>query len=373
MLISFQLAPSGTAAAEFGTAASISTQNVEISRLLSRPVWTPVQGFQALAQPADPAPLRVGPVPGAASALAAQANTAIPALSGLPWRSGMGCYNRFFEGWRGRKADVYVQFVGRASRSAVLSRIRSGAIGAFAGRPGRLVLSWPMLPRDVAGQFRNCASGSFDPYVRGAAVALKGHGILDPIIRLGWEPNGHFPWSLGHYPTEDKGYIACFQRQAKIFRSVLPDVAIEWTNRRLGEIPYSVERTYPGEAYVDMVGLMIYDRHPPHPNQAAWDRAYWARDRWGGPIGLGRYLELAQRYGKKLAVSEWAVSNNNNDPHSTDNPFFVTKMFEFFGKNKAGLAYESYFNCGSPSSGYQLSPQTFNPKTAAEYRRRYRP
>jgi hypothetical protein len=141
----------------------------------------------------------------------------------------------------------------------------------------------------------------------------------------------------------------------------------------LGELPYSTERTYPGSAYVDLVGMMIYDRHDPHPNQAAWDQQYLRRDRFGGPIGIGRYLEMAKRLGKKLAISEWAVSNNNNDPRSTDNPFFVKKMHEFFQRNTASLAYEAYFNCASPGSGYQIAPGTINPKTAAQYKALYRP
>jgi hypothetical protein len=308
-----------------------------------------------------------------ASAAAAVSRTNIPNLSNLPWRSGMACYNRFFEGYRGRKLDVYVQFVGRSTRAEVLRRMRSAEVGVFGSRPGRLVLSWPMLPRDIAGQFNSCKQGKFDSYVRDAANALKGHGITDPIIRVGWEPNGHFPWSLGNYPTQADGYIACFRRNATIFRSILPGAAIEWTNRRLGEIPYSVERVYPGNAYVDYVGLMIYDRHRPHPTQESWDQQYWRVDRWGGPIGIGRYLQLAQRYGKKLAISEWGVSNNDNDPRSTDNPLFVRKMFEFFQKNRAYLAYESYFNCGQPSGGYQIAPQTINPKASAEYKARYKP
>jgi len=67
------------------------------------------------------------------------------------------------------------------------------------------------------------------------------------------------------------------------------------------------------------------------------------------------------------------VSNNNNDPRSTDNPFFVKKMYEFFQRNKNSLAYEAYFNCAQPNAGYQLAPQTINPKASAQYKALYRP
>jgi hypothetical protein len=93
-------------------------------------------------------------------------------------------------------------------RSGVIQRIRSNEFKAFGSRPGRLVVSWPMLPADVAERFASCVQGQYDPYVRAAASALKGHGITDPIISVGWEANGHYPWSLGRYSSQVNGVSA---------------------------------------------------------------------------------------------------------------------------------------------------------------------
>ena len=297
--------------------------------------------------------------------------------SGLPWASGTGCWDTSFDTMRSRPSDVYNTFVGRSTRNGVLNSIRDVGIGRFAAMPGTLVLSFPMVTNDIAGQFAQCIAGNFDGYVRDAATALKNHGFVDPIIRLGWEPNGNFPWALGRFPERDRQYIGCFQRQATIFRNVLPEVQIDWVNRRDGSIPYTSARSYPEDDYVDIIGLMIYDRWPTHPNQAAWNSAYTAT-KFNGPKGLGTYLDFARLHSKPFSVSEWAVSNNNNDPKSTDNPFFITKMHEFFESHASEIAYEAYFNCGSytttgTSGGFRLSPNTINPLSRAEYVRLWKP
>jgi hypothetical protein len=312
------------------------------------------------------------------SARAEPVEAAAARPSGLGWRSGVACWDGSFDRYRNRPSDVYVHFVGRSTRRGVVRAVRNSYTGAFARRPGRLSLSFPMLTNEDAGQFAQCASGKFDNYVKDVANALRKHGFRKPIIRIGWEPNGSFPWSLGDWPHRADGYIRCFRRQAKIFRSRLPDADIDWTNRRTNALPYSVERIYPGDRYVDIIGLMVYDRWPVHRNQADWDRAYWMRDRWGGPKGLGSYLQMARDHGKKLSIPEWAVSNNRNDPSSFDNPFFVDRMRKFFKNHSKILAYEAYFNCGSAEAGgrtggYRLSPRTSNPRTAAAYRRIWQP
>ena len=353
--------------AALATSSALSREAVELHRPSDAQVWSPVPyriDDHRLGLPVESAPIRLathlptGRTPGA--------------VSGLKWNSGMACHSTNFESFRGRKADVYVAFVGRSRRSSVIGTMRSSDIGKFAKMPGQLSLSWPMLPEEIAFKFAECARGDFDQFARDGANALKTHGIRDPIVRLGWEVNGKYPWSLGPHPDRVDAYKACYKRQVKIFRSILPDVRIEWTNRRAGEIPYSIERAYPGDGYVDIIGMMYYDRWPPHFDQKAWDAAYNKRDKFGGPFGFGTYLSFAASRNKRLAVSEWAVSNNDNDPRSTDNSFYVQKMYDTFKANAHRLAYESYFHCGDADNGYRLTPSTINPKGAAKYRELWR-
>lgn len=293
--------------------------------------------------------------------------------SGLPWASGNACRFTQFEQHRGRLSDVYTVFLGRESRSGVVRRLRQGSLLQFVGRPGRVVISWPMLPDDVRLQFSACASGAFDSYVRDAAVAIRSTGITNPLVRVGWEPNGQFPWSLGKAPAEWPNYNACFRRQTMIFRSELPDSLIVWDIRRDTNkaIRYDPLNFYPGDEYVDIIGMMLYDRWPVHPDQAAWDSSLRLR-KYGFFKGIDLWYEYAVNVAQKpFAVTEWGVSNNDNDPRSFDNPFFITKVFEWLQSRKDNLAYEAYFNCGS--SGHEITPATNNPLSSAEYRRLYLP
>lgn len=296
----------------------------------------------------------------------------LPRASGLPWSSGNACGFAQFEAHRNRLSDVYTIFLGRDTRAGVLRRLGGEVLTRHVGRPGRVVVSWPMLTNDIAGQFDRCAAGEFDAYVRGAADIMRTRGVTNPLIRVGWEPNGSYPWSLGRRPAQWPGYNACFQRQATLFREELPDSLIIWDIRRdtPKTITYSPLSFYPGDAYVDIVGLMLYDRWPIHPDQAAWDSSLRLL-KFGHPKGLDLWYEFATQVAKKpFALTEWAVSNNSNDPRSFDNPFFITKVFEWLQARKEMLAYESYFNC---TGGYLISAPTQNPLSSAEYARLYRP
>ncbi len=300
-------------------------------------------------------------------------NLGLPRASGLPWSSGNACNFAQFETFRGRLSDVYTIFLGRDTRAGVLSRLGGAVLTRHIGRPGRVVVSWPMLTKDIAGQYGRCAAGEFDDYVRTAARVMSTRGVTNPLLRVGWEPNGRaFPWSLGTRPAQWPGYNACFQRQAMIFREELPESLIVWDNRRdtIKTITYSPLNFYPGNEYVDIVGLMLYDRWPVHPNQAAWDSSL-RLVKLGHLKGLDLWYEFATQVAEKpFALTEWAVSNNSNDPRSFDNPFFITKVFEWFQARQDNLAYESYFNC---SGGYLISAPTQNPRSSAEYARLYRP
>jgi hypothetical protein len=339
----------------------------------------PLDSAISFAPPLAPALLptyRLAGSPVAAHAVAAlPANAGAGTVSGLPWASGASCDLPAFEAMRRRDADVYVEFLERSDWATVIRNAGNRA-NKYANRsryPGRLVASVPMLTNSTRGQHKQCAAGAFDDEISAIARAFARKGLDDVVIRLGWEPNGdgNFPWSA--HLTSTEMYKSCFRRQAMVIRSILPDASIDWTNRRGNGLRYPIDYIYPGDDFVDILGVMVYDRWPTHPNQASWDNAADLRDSYGGAKGLNSYLRMAKAHGKRLSVSEWGVSNNNNDPSSRDNPFFIEKMFEFFRDNASQIAYEAYFNCGSvvghrSSGGYRLAPRTDNPRSRTRYR-----
>ena len=121
-----------------------------------------------------------------------------------------------------------------------------GAIPFFSWNTGSLSLA------DVV-------AGRYDGYIKDWATAAKswGHPFF---LRFNWEMNGHwFPW--GGNPTLS---IAAWKRVHDLFASIgVKDVTWVWCpNVDIdGTLPFSVY--YPGDSYVDWVGLDGYNWNTP--------------------------------------------------------------------------------------------------------------
>jgi hypothetical protein len=283
-------------------------------------------------------------------------------VSGLSWRSGQACIaSANMESFRGRRNDVYVDFVGRRNFADVIKLVSNYHPKQYGKRPGRLSVAMPMLTEDMRFQWSRCTSGGLDNHFRDIGRALQAKGLGNAIIRLGWEANGSgFPWNIKGKVSE---YKACFQRQVRVLRSVAPGLLIDWTMKKSTEGGQGAQMLYPGDQFVDIIGVNYYDGYPEATNQSEWDKAYSATYA-GGPKGLGTWLSFARSRGKKLSVPEWAVWNQSG--RGRDNPFFVQKMHETFRRNASSIAYESYFNCRREK--HQVYPSSYNPKASSAYR-----
>lgn len=228
-----------------------------------------------------------------------------------------------------------------------------------------------MMSDEQKWQHPRCAAGENDEYLRTIASGLVNIGAGDAILRLGWEMNGKaFPWSLGNVQHHVTAYRECFRRLVMVIRSVAPDILIEWTPRKGTHSGLYLDSMYPGDEFVDIIGLLYYDMWPDAPSEAEWQRGYMERGRDGGPKGLGTWLDYAQQRGKPLALAEWAISYENAERISFDNPFFIEKMFQFFQENSEYIAYETYFN-GAAHRIYTSTGTPANPLSSARYRELY--
>jgi endoglucanase len=114
-----------------------------------------------------------------------------------------------------------------------------------------------------------------------------------------------FRW--GHEMEDDRGqftwanwspeaYIAAFRRVIDLCRSVAPDISVMWSP--LGE--EEMQAYWPGEAYVDLVGLSVFGYQPA-------DRAWFGRDRTFSEILEPRYAR-AVPFGRPIVVAELGYS-----------------------------------------------------------------
>gem|GEM_PF-2415604 len=250
-----------------------------------------------------------------------------------------------YEGWFKRKLDLLSIYdtIGNSEGSNITSWRKAGIIGP-GGR--RLEVALGMDDLD------SIANGSQDADLRSLASFLVDNGLSDAIIRAGWEMNGNwFNWSAG---GREALYVSAFQRVVTEMRSVAGQhFAFSWcaNNGSSPNFTRGIASVYPGDAYVDIVALDIYDD--------TWSGAGTPEQRWvintTQRDGLATIRALANDHGKPMGIGEWGVSAGG-DHSGGDNPYFIDKIAEFIADQStaSGLVYESYFEFPGSGKDYWL-------------------
>jgi membrane-bound metal-dependent hydrolase YbcI (DUF457 family) len=164
---------------------------------------------------------------------------------------------------------------------------------AIWARGGVPLVTWePWSWTDPGQRFplRAIASGSYDSYIRRSAVAAAawGHPIL---LRFAHEMNGTwYPWGEGH-PAG--AYKRAWRHVVKVFRASGADnVRWVWCPYVSNEGHLSFERYFPGDRWVDWVGL---------------DGFNWGADRtWQsfGAIFANSYRALSRMSSRPIMIPE---------------------------------------------------------------------
>jgi hypothetical protein len=231
---------------------------------------------------------------------------------------------------------------------------------------GVLVVSQGLVPDGREEDMASCAIGDFDQYWRDFGTLMVEHGRGDSVVRLGWEMNeGTMAWR----GTDTEAYVGCYRHAADAIRATNPAVLLDWTINGHGT-PARLcggrsTNCYPGDGYVDIIGIDNYDHFPWASSKAVFDRTA------AQPEGLTWLYEFARAHGKPFSVGEWGVVPTGDA--GRQNPDFVRWMYEWFVAHAAHLAYEAYFSdCGAGGVQSSLfrtdSGCVRNPRSAATYR-----
>jgi hypothetical protein len=311
-------------------------------------------------------------VPVVPVAAAAVAPAPLPNRSGLPWASGL--YTRgssptrtaAFAAWRGRPVDVVVDWSARQTWSDIVAP--TWLYQAWAGTPYTKVFGVAPIPEGDNSTLQACAAGAYNQYWVQFGANIKAVGLDDEaIIRLGWEFNGNwYKWAA----TEPMTFRACWRNIYTSAESVAPALRWEWTvNRGGGQSIHDGRMAYPGDAYVDYVGVDSYDAWPAATDEASWQLQYAA------PLGLKFWADFAKVHHKGFSVPEWGVypGTGNAGHNGGDNAFYIGKMEAFFRSLGSDLAYESYFNENAAYYAGSIFAPAQNPRAAAEYVKDLRP
>ena len=226
-----------------------------------------------------------------------------------------------------------------------------GYVSWLAADPGRqLILTQNLIPDSLAGDpdwAAKCASGAYDSYATRLASNLVRAGFGYSVIRLGPEMNGTWnAGSLGSTPASWTDWAHCFAHEVRAMRAVHGShLLFDW-NVNAGYRNIPLADFYPGNAYVDIIGIDFYDISgqplPPVGNPERWT----ALSRQ--PDSLTEVAAFAAAHHKPLSFPEWATVSSEGDDAA-----YVTSMGAFIAHHD--VAFQSWFDAGD-NGILQLTP-----------------
>ena len=363
--LAIQEAPDGTATAADETTGNATTEAMAQAKALALSVATAAEQANAEAlkdakKDTKKAPVTKAPSAGSTGRLNSQ-------LSGLPWTSGVYARGQGVAGvknfgdWRGADVDVVIDWGARQSWDDVINP--KFLFTTWKNTPYTKVIAIAPVPEgDSSATMAGCAAGSYNDKWRQFGANFKAAGMDDQtVIRLGWEFNGDwYKWQA----SDPDQFAECWRQIVSSAESTAPALLWDWNvNRGKGASVTDARQAYPGDAYVDIVGVDAYDMWPGATNASSWAEQY------SGPYGLKFWSDFARTHGKKFSVPEWAVypGPSSEGANGGDNAFYVEKMHAFFKSQGSHLAYESYFNESADYVAGAIFSPTQNPSAAAKY------
>jgi len=224
------------------------------------------------------------------------------------------------------------------------------------GRHGRhLILTQTLIPSDLEGTdwLPSGAAGAFEPYARVLARNLISAGMGNVVIRLGHEANG--TWygdSVPDTPQGDAQWVHFWDNTVRAMRSVPgAHFLFDWTVNA-GVRPISLQSFYPGNKFVDVIGVDAYDSLP-SPTKA--NRVTTLLHE---PDGLLAIQAFGRQHHKPLSIPEWGIGPSGQGGAAGDDPAYVNAIARIAGGGN--VLYQAYFVGGAEGPALRASPRSLN-------------
>jgi hypothetical protein len=215
------------------------------------------------------------------------------------------------------------------------------------------------------------ASGAQDGNIATFAqrLAAAGWNTNRTVIRLAWENNGNWyewGWDRGGVST----FINMWRKWVTVCRANgLSNVIWDWC---LNKGPqsynsgYSWTTAYPGDDYVDVIGIDSYDFYTASFNETQWE----GNTRAAKNPGLEGVLQFCKDHNKLMSIDEWGVTHDANG--GGDNAWYVGRMHTWLKTNAAWIAWDvTYDHPGAPAYFNHMLSDGSNPNAAARYLQDY--
>jgi hypothetical protein len=224
---------------------------------------------------------------------------------------------------------------------------------------------WPLttwhctysVPMVVYGStLAEVATGAYDEYFAKLARNLYGTpehpGDPTAIIRIGWEMNGWwYPWKLASQ-ADAANFRAAWIHIVDAMRAEAPGLRFDFCPA-FGLQNFPAAEAYPGDAYVDFIGLDVYNQ--------TWITPVTPATRWNDLLnnsyGIQFWADFAAAHGKPLSYPEWGTGTRPDGAGGGDDPFFIQNMFNWLTTHN--VAYHNYWDYPADDFNGQLSNGQF--------------
>jgi hypothetical protein len=192
------------------------------------------------------------------------------------------------------------------------------------------------------------------------------HGLGETILRLGWEFNGD--WYAWRAKGKAEAFASYWRHVVRAMRAVPGTEKLHFCwNPSLGDQNMPAETAWPGDEFVDSVGLDVYDVSwiadtYPWPKETTADaieaRRTKAWNEWidGASRGLRYWVRFAKAHKKPISVPEWGVCDGPDRHGGLDDVRFVERMRDFVSDPENGVAFHCYFDASAGDGHHSLSP-----------------
>ncbi len=199
-----------------------------------------------------------------------------------------------------------------------------------------LVWSMPLIIHGTT--FADCYNGVYDSSYLSIANTINGVNP-EAVIRTGHEMNGNwYDWSMDGPAGTAAEYAQCFAHISTLMKTVSPKFKMDWCPGAGLWAGIDSTRAYPGDAYVDIIGLDQYE-------DSQWTKGT-PDERWQQFLdnqgrGLTFWADFAKTHKKQLAFDEWA-SNYDDGEH-------IARMAAWMKAN-GNVHHQMYWNSESAFS-----------------------
>ena len=227
-------------------------------------------------------------------------------------------------------------------------------------------LGVPIIPSNSSGTpvatLAQGATGAYNSYFVTLAQALVAAGDADAYLRLGFEFDGNWnAWYAGT-PAAEANFAAYFDQIVTAMRSVAgANFRFVWNPDAdaFTASGYNVALAYPGNAYVNVIGLDAYDQ--------SWASPQTPATAWNDTVlpELTAAQQFAAAQGKPLAFTEWGDIIRSDGHGLGDDPLYMTNMLAWMHNPANNVAFETYFDFDASGVNSDLTGGDFPNSLAA--------